>query len=95
MRYMKYIYTYPYTRIAPYLIGLILGYIISYKYSISGIYKKVKIFTSYCRSSGTEVFFKKGVLRNFTKFTGKHLCQSLFFNKVAGLRPATLLKKRL
>ena len=28
---------------------------------------------------------KTGVLRNFTKFTGKHLCQSLFFNKVAGL----------
>ena len=22
---------------------------------------------------------KKDVLRNFTKFTGKHLCQSLFF----------------
>ena len=38
---------------------------------------------------------KKGVLSNFTKFTGKHLCQSLVFNKVAGLRPATLLKKRL
>ena len=31
---------------------------------------------------------KKDVLRNFAKFTGKHLCQSLFFNKVAGLRPA-------
>ena len=29
---------------------------------------------------------KKGVLRNFKKFTGKHLCQSLFFNKVAGLK---------
>ena len=28
---------------------------------------------------------KKGFLRNFTKLTGKHLCQSLFFNKVAGL----------
>ena len=28
--------------------------------------------------------FVKGVLRNFAKFTGKHLCQSLFFNKVAG-----------
>ena len=26
---------------------------------------------------------KKSVLRNFTKFTAKHLCQSLFFNKVA------------
>ena len=38
---------------------------------------------------------KKGVLRNFAKFTGKHLCQSLFFNKVAGPRPAALLKKRL
>ena len=33
------------------------------------------------RSSRPEVFCKKGVLRNFTKFTGKHLCQSLFFNK--------------
>ena len=36
-----------------------------------------------------------GVLKNFTKFTRKHLRQSLFFNKVAGLRPVTLLKKRL
>ena len=36
---------------------------------------------------------QKGVLRNFTKFTGKHLCQNLFLNEVAGLRPATLLKK--
>ena len=26
---------------------------------------------------------KKDILRNFVKFTGKHLCQSLFFNKVA------------
>ena len=27
---------------------------------------------------------RKGVLGNFTKFIGKHLCQCLFFNKVAG-----------
>ena len=47
------------------------------------------------RSSRPELFCKKGVLKDFTKFTGKHLCQSLFFNKVAGLRPATLFKKRL
>ena len=40
------------------------------------------------------MFCKKGGLRNFAKFTGKHLCQNLFFKKVAGLRPATLLKKR-
>ena len=33
-----------------------------------------------CGSSHPEVFCRKGVLRNFAKFTGKHLCQSLFFN---------------
>ena len=33
-----------------------------------------------------EVLRKRGVLRNFAKFTGKHLCQRLFFNKVADLR---------
>ena len=43
----------------------------------------------------SKVFCKKGVLRKFAKFTGKHLCQSLFFNKVVGLRPAALLEKRL
>ena len=32
-----------------------------------------------------EVFYKKIVLRNFAKFSGKHLYQSLFFNKVTGL----------
>ena len=37
----------------------------------------------------------KSVLKNFTKFTGKHLCQCLFFNKVTVLRPATLFKKKL
>ena len=36
------------------------------------------------RSSRPDVFCEKGVLRNFAKFTGKHLCQSLVFNKVAG-----------
>ena len=30
------------------------------------------------------MFCKKVVLKNFAKFTGKHLCWSLFFNKVAG-----------
>ena len=53
------------------------------------------------RSSCPEAFCKKGVLRNFAKFTGKHLCQSpffnkvvdLFFNKVEGIRPVTLLKR--
>ena len=51
------------------------------------------------RSSHTGVLCKKVVLRNFAKFTGKHLCQSLYFNKVASLRLLTsgfwLFKKYL
>ena len=46
------------------------------------------------RSSRPEMSCKKGVLKSFAKFTGKHLYQSLFFNKVVGLRFATLLKNR-
>ena len=42
-----------------------------------------------------ELFYNKNVLKNFAKFTIKHLCQSLLLNKVAGLMPVTLLKKRL
>ena len=41
------------------------------------------------RSSHRRCSVRKGVLWNFPKFTGKHLCQSLSFNKKA------LLKKRL
>ena len=44
------------------------------------------------RSSHQRCSVRKGVLRNLAKFTRKHLCQSLFFNKVAG--PTTLSKKR-
>ena len=40
-----------------------------------------------------QVFYKKDGLKNFAKFTGKHLCRSLFFDKVAGLKPVTLLKR--
>ena len=41
------------------------------------------------RNSRPEVFYKKRVLN---KFTGKHLCWSLFSDKAAGWRPETLLK---
>ena len=39
----------------------------------------------------------KKVFLKTAKFTGtgKHLCQSLFFNKIAELKPATLLEKKL
>ena len=41
------------------------------------------------------MFYKIGVLKNFGKFTGKHLYREFFFNKVAGLQCATILKKTL
>ena len=56
---------------------------------------QIKLNARVMRSSHQRSSIKKGVLRNFTKFTGKDLCQSLFFNKVAGLWDATLVKKRL
>ena len=39
--------------------------------------------TKFVGKSHQELFCEKGVLRNFAKFSGKHLCQRLFFNKVA------------
>ena len=45
--------------------------------------KKKKSFTYFFQKQRCSI--KKSVLRNFAKFTGKHLRQSLFFNKVAAL----------
>ena len=49
-----------------------------------------------CRKSRPEVFCTKGILRNFTKFTGKHLRQSLFLIKLQawGLKACNFIKKR-
>ena len=41
------------------------------------------------------MFYKKAVLKNFAVFAEKHLYWSVFFNKIRGLRPINLLKKRL
>ena len=46
---------------------------------------KSKVYHSKYRNNHRRCSVRKGVLRNFAKFTGKHLCQSLFFNKVADL----------
>ena len=37
-------------------------------------------------------FVNKVFLKNNVKFTGKHLCWSLFLMRFQALRPATLLK---
>ena len=53
------------------------------------------ISTEIFQRQSTRGVLQKGVLRNFAKFRGKHLCQGLFFDIVAGLRTTTLFKKRL
>ena len=54
----------------------------------------IKCINTHVRSRHRSCSMKKGILKTFEKFTGKYLYQSYFFNKVAGLRPATSLKKK-
>ena len=51
------------------------------------VFIKISIFdfiikTSLFRSSRSEVFCKKDVLKDFAKFTGKHLCESFFLKSL-------------
>ena len=57
--------------------------------SRSSVSVKLQVFILTLRSSRSDVFCKKGVLRSFSKFKGKHLCQRLFLNKVRGLGSGT------
>ena len=73
-----------------------------YKVSLITIFSKIWGFFSTppgiiyrVSSSHQKCSVKIGVLRNFTNFTRKHLCQGFFFNKVSVLKPPTLFKKRL
>ena len=65
-------------------------------YSINIYYievcSKSKLHSTSRQKQPPEVFYKKSVLRNFEKITGKHLCQR---PQTSGIRPATLLKVRL
>ena len=65
----------------------VTNYMTMFGYAVSLSLSFYVISTSSHRRCSVQI----GVLKNFIKFTGKHLCQSLFFNKVAGF----LLKKRL
>ena len=82
------IFRFPFKRkhFSPFLLFLtnILGFVKVLIKSLTGVVKKHR--SSPFGSSRPEVFCKKVVLENFTKFTGKHLYQSLFFNKVQFLQ---------
>ena len=63
----------------------------------SRCFNQVMFFSHYItqgeKSSHQKCSIKKGVLRSFAKFTEKHLCQSLFFDKVTGGGGCNFIKK--
>ena len=65
--------------------------IVKFDFKISIIYHQIKISKRY----NEQVFNKTAVLKNFAKFTKKHLRWGLFLNKNAGLQSWNFTKKRL
>ena len=51
---------------------------------LKGIFSSILTIVAYQQKQPQEVFYKKCVNKILSKLTGKHLRQSLFFNKVAG-----------
>ena len=49
--------------------------------------------SGFCQKQTSRGILLTGDFKNSAKFTGKHLCRSLIFNRVADLRPGTLLKE--
>lgn len=46
------------------------------------LYLYCKYFFGNYSFTSSQVFYKKGAIKNFSKFTEKHRCLSFFFNKV-------------
>ena len=67
------------------------------KYSIKSEHGTIirTYHSSMIRDSDSQVYYKKAVLKCSKIFTKENLCMTLFLNKVAGLRPETLFRKRL
>ena len=60
--------------------------------SFLSCFVKFQLF-SLARSSHRSCSVKKSILKNFSNFSGKHLCWSLVLIKLQAFRPATLLKR--
>ena len=58
---------------------------------LEGLIRHLQNCYDLCWLRDPEVFCKKGVLKNFAVFTGKHLCWSLFLIELQAFRPAALL----
>ena len=67
--------------------------IINVTLNIRVVRYKISLQTCRCWKQPLAMFYKVGILKIFTKFTGKHLCRSIFLNKVSDWRPATYKKR--
>ena len=47
-------------------------------------------FTDKLKRQSSGAVLSKDVHKNFARFTEKHLCRNLFYNKVAGWKPETV-----
>ena len=72
---------------------LIQWYFLHFSTGIYKISKNSKISVLRIEAVTSEVYNKNVDSKYVAKFTGKQLCRALFFNKVAGSRPVTLLKR--
>ena len=66
-----------------------------YSFTSAVLNINIKALDHYKLDTALSTSFIETVYQNFAKFRGIHRCQSSFLNKFGGLRPATLLKKRL
>ena len=57
-------------------------YLRPWTYFRCSLYIHIYIYDYLHRSSRSRIFFKIGVFKNFSNFTGKHLCQSFFLIKL-------------
>ena len=73
----------------------VLQYYSNYTLTVSLVQLFQNNYLTYQQKQPPEVFCKKDLLRNFAKFTGKHLFNGLCLNKVAGLVCNFIKKKTL
>ena len=57
------------------------------------VFLKITYFHAQKQPPEVFLFYKKGVLRNFARFTEKHLCQSLFLLKFIRPQACNFIKK--
>jgi len=82
--YFKYVYEVPYTRISPYLVGLVLGYILINKQVITGSYKNVMYLLGWAVAiaSGMAVIYGPASQNDHLWVMAEYVTYGMFFRFV-------------